>query len=106
MGRAGHGGPTSRAARSPGSTSGRATAPRSCGAKGPLEGGFPGVFANCRKLPKICEIWGFWISTGNAPEMSEITGKLPETSDYGPQSDVSGNFPVIVGAFPAKIKNP
>ena len=80
-----------------------------CDAKGPLEGGFPGVFANCRKLPKIYEICGFLIFAGNAPKMSEITGNLPETSDWGPQSDVSGNFPVIFdifGAFPAEVQNP
>ena len=78
-----------------------------CDAKGLVKGGFPGVFAKCRKLPKICEICGFAIFAGNAPKISKITGKLPETSDWGPQSDVSGKFPVIFGifgAFPAKIK--
>ena len=55
------------------------------------------------------EICGFLISAGNAPKMTENTGKLPETSDWGPQSDVSGKFPVIsviFGAFPAEIQNP
>ena len=80
-----------------------------CEVKGPLEGGCPGVFVRCQNLPKIYEIYGFLRFAGNAPEMSRITGTLPETSDWGPQPDVSGKFPValdIFGAFPAKIKNP
>ena len=50
-----------------------------------------------------------FVFRGKCSKNVKITGKLPETSDYGPQSDVSGNFPVIsviFGAFPAETQNP
>ena len=82
----------------------------SCDVQGLGKGGFPGVFVRCQKLPEICNLfYGFWISAANAPKMTEIARNLPETSDWGPQSDVSGKFPVIFhifGAFPAEIQNP
>ena len=82
---------------------------KACDVKGLAKRGFPGVFVRRRKIQKKYEIYGFRISAGNAPKMSKITGKLPETSDWGSNSDVSGKFPVIFdifGAFPAEIQNP
>ena len=77
--------------------------------KGARKRGFSGCFC---KVPKITEnlrnlrILDF---RGKCSKNVKITGNLPETSDWGPQSDVSGKFPVIsviFGAFPAEIQNP